>query len=61
MAEAPGNVRLRPVDSGLSKASVVKVSQLLTVDRRFFNRRIGSVPAGAMNQVADGLRLVLAL
>jgi len=61
LAEAPGNVRLRLTDSGLSRVSVVNVSQLLTVGRQFFRDRIGVLPASPMNQVAQGLRLVLAL
>jgi mRNA interferase MazF len=61
LAEAPGNVRLRPADSGLPKPSVVNVSQLLTLSREFLAERAGTLPGAAMNRVADGLRLVLAL
>jgi mRNA interferase MazF len=34
LAEAPGNVRLGRGDSGLPRASVVNVSQLVTLDRQ---------------------------
>ena len=61
LADAPGNVRLRPADSGLPKASVANVSQILTVGREFLAERAGSLPAAAMNRVADGLKLVLGL
>lgn len=61
LAEAPGNVRLRPADSGLPKPSVVNVSQLVTLDRAFLRERAGLLPAGVLNAVAEGLRLVLAL
>lgn len=61
LGEAPGNVRLRPVDSKLSKGSVVNVSQVLTVSRQFFRERISTLPPTLMNRVAEGLRLVLAL
>jgi mRNA interferase MazF len=61
LAVAPGNVRLRPAESGLGKPSVVNVSQLLTADRRFLKEKVGQLPAKAMNRVAEGLRLALAL
>ena len=61
LAAAPGNVRLKPADSGLPTPSVVNVSQLLAADRQFLKERVGVLPAGAMNRVAEGLRLALAL
>lgn len=61
LADAPGNVRLKPSDSGLPKPSVVNVSQLLTADRQFLREQAGRLPAVAMNRVAEGLRLALAL
>ena len=35
LSEAPGNVYLKRRESGLSKDSVINVSQLLTLDRRY--------------------------
>lgn len=61
LGDAPGNVRLSPADSGLPKASVVNVSQLLTLSREFVTERVGALPATPMNEVSEGLRLVLAL
>jgi mRNA interferase MazF len=61
LAEAPGNVRIGKSDSGLSKPSVVNVSQVLTVDRSYLRQRIRSLPGPIMNRVDDGLRLVLSL
>lgn len=61
LADAPGNLRLRPSESGLPRPSVVNVSQLLTVGREFLGEKAGDLPAGLMNRVAEGLRLVLAL
>lgn len=61
LADAPGNVRLRPSDTGLTKPSVVNVSQVLTLSKRFLGERAGRLPASSMNRVAEGLRLVLAL
>lgn len=61
LGDAPGNVRARPADTGLPQPSVVNVSQVLTLDRRFLDRRAGVLPSRVMNQVAEGLRLVLGL
>src|SRR5215472_15222724 len=59
LAAAPGNVRLSKSDSGLTKPSVINVSQLITVDRSFLAKRVRALPADAMRQVDSGLRLVL--
>ncbi|MDB5977523.1 MAG: mRNA interferase MazF2 [Nevskia sp.] len=61
LAEAPGNVRIGKADSGLTKPSVINVSQVLTVDRSYLTHRIRALPAQIMNRVDDGLRLVLSL
>lgn len=61
LADAPGNVRLAKRDSGLPRASVVNVSQILTVDRRLLTGRVRSLPERTMRQVDEGLRLVLGL
>lgn len=61
LGDAPGNVRLRPSESGLDRSSVVNVSQIVTLSREFVTERVGTLPASAMNEIADGLRLVLAL
>ncbi len=61
LAEAPGNVRLSRRESRLPKISVVNVSQVLTLDRRFLVERIGRVPARTLGGVDTGLKLVLGL
>lgn len=61
LAEAPGNVRIGRADSGLSKPSVVNVSQLLSADRTFLTERVGAVPPQVMLRVDQGLKLVLSL
>jgi mRNA interferase MazF len=61
LAEAPGNVRIGKAESGLSKASVVNVSQVVTVDRRILGKRVKALPAASQQRVDDGLRLVLGL
>ena len=59
--QAPGNVRLSKKSSGLKKESVVNVSQLVTVDRRFLSKPVRYLPAQKMREVDDGIRLVLSI
>ncbi len=61
LADAPGNVILTRRQSGLSRDSVVNVSQLLTLDRAYVGERIGNVPAKQLTEIEHGLRLVLSL
>ena len=61
LAEAPGNIRLPAGKAGLSKASAVNVSQLITLDKRLLTSRAGKLPRDQMESVNRGLRLVLNL
>ncbi len=61
LVAAPRNVRLTRRESNLSRASVVNVSQLLTLDRRFLTERICRLPADVIRELEEGLRLVLGL
>ncbi len=61
LAAAPGNVSMPRRGTGLNRRSVVNVSQIVTLDRRFLTERSGRAPDGTMGQVDDGLRLVLHL
>ena len=61
LADAPGNILVDPEESGLPEASVVNVSQVVTVDRRRLQTRCGQLPPGVMSLVDDGLRLALGL
>ncbi len=61
LARAPGNVTCRPRASGLPQPSVISVSQLATLDRRFLIQRIGRLGSALQREVDAGLRLVLGL
>ena len=61
LAAAPGNVAVTTEDTGLSKDSVVNVSQIITVDKAFLTERVGRVGECVMSMVGDGIRTVLAL
>ena len=61
LADAPGNVMLRRRESRLTRDSVVNVSQLVTLSRNFLVERIGKIPPARLDEIAEGLRLVLSL
>jgi len=61
LAGAPGNIRISPRESGLHKASVVNVSQLMTVDKEFLTERVRLLSARTMEQISEGLRLTMGL
>lgn len=61
LADAPGNVRVPVRGTGLSKASVVNVSQVITVDKTFLSQRIGKLNPRILAEVDEGLRLVLSI
>jgi mRNA interferase MazF len=61
LVDAPGNVLVPAIASGLRRDSVVNVSQLITVNRDDLEERSGQVDAATMRRVDAGLRLVLAL
>ena len=54
-AAAPGNVLLRKGEAGLSKPSVVNVSQVFTVDRSQLVQRIGTLSPQRVREIVDGL------
>ena len=61
LVEAPGNVLLPSEVSGLSRDSVVNVSQIFTVDKTFLVEHIGSLPNYLQEDVDEGLRTILYL
>ena len=61
LAAAPGNVQLPAAKSGLPRASVVNVSQLLTLDKRLLTSRAGRLGHAHLESVNQGLRLALGL
>lgn len=61
LAEAPGNVYLPQNATGLSKDSVANVSQVITLDKGFLTEKVGELPQYLIEEVEEGLRLVLDL
>ena len=61
LAMAPGNVKLSVEKTGLRRESVANVSQIITIDKQFLGEKIGQVDHGAMQQIDEGIKLVLSL
>jgi mRNA interferase MazF len=61
LGEAPGNFELSRRGTGLSRKSVVNVSQLLTLTKSLLTERLGRLDGTALRRLDDGLRLVLAI
>lgn len=61
LAAAPGNVLLARRISRLPNVSVVNVSQLITIDKRFLSDRVSCLPAARLREVEAGLKLVQGL
>lgn len=61
LAEAPGNFTVSKKDTGLSKESVVNVSQLLTLDKSFLAERTKKLTEKNLTRLNEGLKLSLAL
>ena len=57
-ANAPGNVLLKKGEANLSKASVVNVSQILTIDKAELVEYTGKLSVTAAGSVRDGLHLL---
>jgi mRNA interferase MazF len=62
LARAPGNVLLPKTATGLPKDSVANVSQIVAVDRTDLDESAtGRLPKPFLDDLDEGLRLVLAL
>jgi len=61
LSAAPGNVRISKSVSGLGKASVINVSQVLALDRNYLTSRVKALPTHTLNEVNKGLNLCLGL
>jgi mRNA interferase MazF len=58
-AGSPGNVKLPASMTGLDRDSVANVSQILTVDRRTLGERIGQITERKLEQVLNGVELLI--
>lgn len=58
-ADAPGNVNLEVLESGLPKPSVANVSQIVTLDRSLLTDCAGHVSREKLDLIIRGIGLVL--
>ena len=56
--DLPGNVILRKGEANMPKRCVINVSQVKSVDKKSIEEKIGTLTAGKMEKVEDGLRLL---
>lgn len=61
LADAPGNVVLTKGRGGVTKDSVVNVSQVVTLDKDDLDARLGALDRAVLRTVDAGLRRVLGL
>jgi mRNA interferase MazF len=61
LARAPGNILLSAKSTGLPRNSVANISQIITVDKSFLTEKVGKLKVKQMQQLEEGLRLVLSL
>jgi len=59
LANAPGNIFVGALESGLPKDSVVNVSQIITIDKMMLDEYVGHLSDRLLTQVEQGIRLVL--
>ena len=57
----PMNVLIEPPQGGLTKPSIIKTGQLLTVSKDRLEKRMGRIEEKKMEEVDQALRLSLAL
>ncbi|MEZ5454196.1 MAG: type II toxin-antitoxin system PemK/MazF family toxin [Thiothrix sp.] len=61
LANAPGNIAIAKRDSGLSKESVINVSQILTLDKSFLIEKVSRLPDKKIATLDEGLKLSLSI
>jgi len=57
----PMNVKIEPPEGGLNLASIVKTSQILTVDKKRLEKRIGRLSKEKIEKVNQAIKLSLDL
>jgi mRNA interferase MazF len=61
LADAPGNIFLKRRDSKLPKESVINVSQILTLDKRYLAEKVGQLSTKHMRELDEGLKIALSI
>ncbi|MEK6713538.1 MAG: type II toxin-antitoxin system PemK/MazF family toxin [Nitrospirota bacterium] len=58
-AKVPGNVLLSKGEAYLKKASVVNISQVITVDKTDIIEHIGTLSFSRVKQIIEGIKLLI--
>ena len=58
-AKAPGNVLLEADEGGILKASVVNVTQIMTIDKQSLEEYCGALSPQRISQILAGINLLL--
>ena len=61
LAEAPGNVYLEAQESGLTKDSVIVISQITAIDRRRLIEKISKMERKYFGEIEEGIKIVLGI
>lgn len=59
LAQAPGNVLLKKGEANLPKASVVNISQVMTVNKDELGTKIGQLSKKRMEEIIEGFQFLL--
>ena len=59
LLEAPGNILIERVVSGLPKDSVLNISQIYTVDKESVEQKIGRLPESYIHRIDASIRLIM--
>lgn len=59
LAAAPGNVQLKKGEANLSKASVVNISQILTVNKSDLIQKIGQLTKKRTEEIVEGFQFLI--
>jgi mRNA interferase MazF len=59
--ELPGNVVMRKGEANLPKKCVINTTQIKSVDKNSIKEKIGTLSKRRMDEVYDGLKLVLTI
>ena len=61
LLEAPGNVLLTKKETSLLKDSVANISQIVTIDKERFEKKVSKLKAKNLIKIEDGIKLVLSI
>jgi mRNA interferase MazF len=57
----PGNVIIKEGEAGMPWLGVVNVTQIISVEKKRIEERIGALPDELMKKVCDGLKMIMEL